>query len=122
MAAFKPWEDHSDRWKRSQLRKGLTPKRWDAWLRLSQKSRRDTDPYKYASGDSVRDQRRQALIDAAMANYKKQIAPKETKRIARNLRRMSNDQLRWTAKATSASLLKRVKMKPEPGRENLWWY
>ncbi len=122
MAAFKKWDDHSERWKRSQLRKGLTPKRWDSWLRLSQKSKRDTDPYKYASGDSVKDQRRQALIDAAFANYKKHIAPKETRRISRNLRKMTNDQLRWTAKATSKSLRNRVNQKPEPGQINLWWY
>jgi hypothetical protein len=123
MAAYKPWDDHSARWKASQRRKGLTPKRWDAWLKLSASTRRATNIEKYALGVSVKDQKRQGLLDAALANTKKQHGSKvEDWRVRRGLRKMSNDQLRWTAKASKAALVNRAKRRMGPGEINLWWY
>ncbi len=123
MAAYKRWDDHSVRWKKAQERKGLTPKRWDAWLKLSAATRRQTNIEKYALGVSVSDQKRQGLLDAALANTKKQHGSKaEDWRIRRGLRKMSNDQLRWTAKASKTALVNRAKRRMGPGEINLWWY
>lgn len=64
-ALVKPFGDHSQRWQREQLRKGIDPKKWDRWRKLSPKSRKATNPYEYAKGTTVRDQLRRPLLDAA---------------------------------------------------------
>lgn len=64
-ALVKPFSEHSRRWQREQLRKGIDPKKWDRWRKLSPKSRKATSPFEYAKGTTVRDQLRKPLLDAA---------------------------------------------------------
>ena len=64
-AQVKPFGDHSQRWQKEQLRKGVDPKKWDRWRKLSPKSRKATNPTDYARGTTVRDQIRKPLLDAA---------------------------------------------------------
>jgi hypothetical protein len=64
-AMVKPFGEHSQRWQREQLRKGLDPKKWDRWRKLSPKIRKTTNPFEYAKGTTVRSQLRAPLLDAA---------------------------------------------------------
>lgn len=64
-AMVKPFGDHSQRWQREQLRKGIDPKKWDRWRQLSPKVRKATNPSEYAKGSTVREQLRKPLLDAA---------------------------------------------------------
>ena len=61
----KPFGDHSPRWQREQIGKGVDPKLWDRWRSLSAKARKGTDPAAYAKGKPVRQQLRAPLLDAA---------------------------------------------------------
>lgn len=61
----KPFGDHSQRWQREQIRKGIDPKKWDRWRKLSPKVRKATSPFEYAKGNTVRTQLRRPLLDAA---------------------------------------------------------
>lgn len=61
----KRFRDHSTRWQRAALRRGVDPGKWDRWRTLSSKSRKVTDPYEYATGKPVREQIRSQLLDAA---------------------------------------------------------
>lgn len=64
-AMVKSFGDHSPRWQREQLRKGIDPKKWDRWRKLSPKTRKSTNPFDYAKGQTVREQIRKPLLDAA---------------------------------------------------------
>jgi hypothetical protein len=64
-AQVKRFKDHSPRWQRDALRKGIDPAKWDRWRKLSPKIRRATNPTDYASGVSVRAQLRTPLLNAA---------------------------------------------------------
>lgn len=64
-AMVKPFGEHSQRWQREQLRKGIDPKKWDRWRKLSPKARKATNPTEYAKGTTVREQLRNPLLDAA---------------------------------------------------------
>lgn len=64
-AQVKRFKDHSPRWQREALKRGVDPKRWDHWRSLSPKTRRVTNPTDYAKGQTVRAQVRGPLLDAA---------------------------------------------------------
>jgi hypothetical protein len=64
-ALVKPFGEHSQRWQREQLRKGIDPKKWDRWRKLSPAARKATSPFEYAKGVTVRSQLRKPLLDAA---------------------------------------------------------
>lgn len=64
-AQVKRFNDHSARWQREALKRGVDPKRWDHWRTLSAKTRKATTPTDYASGQSVRAIVRKPLLDAA---------------------------------------------------------
>lgn len=66
--AFKKFSEHSQRWQREKLRDGVNPARWNAWNRLSEKSRKSTTPTAYGQGQSVREQVRAELVDKAATN------------------------------------------------------
>lgn len=59
----KPFREHSQRWQREARAKGLDPRKWDRWRKLSPKSRKATAPASYASGEAVAFQVRKALLD-----------------------------------------------------------
>jgi len=65
MAQRKRFGEHSRRWQREALRKGIDPHKWDQWRKLSSRSRKATSPVEYATGTSVRTQLRKPLLDAA---------------------------------------------------------
>lgn len=63
----KRFRDHSPRWQREALKKGIDPSKWDRWTKLSPKSRRVTNPNVYATGEGVLAQIRAKLLDDATA-------------------------------------------------------
>lgn len=65
-AQVKRFRDHSARWQREALKKGIDPKKWDRWRSLSPKVRKATNPTEYASGNTVRSQLRAPLLNAAV--------------------------------------------------------
>lgn len=65
-AQVKRFRDHSARWQREALKKGIDPKKWDRWRSLSPKVRKATNPTEYASGNTVRTQLRAPLLNAAV--------------------------------------------------------
>lgn len=64
-AQVKRFRDHSARWQREALRKGIDPAKWDRWRKLSPTVRKRTNPTDYATGQSVRAQLRTPLLNAA---------------------------------------------------------
>lgn len=121
---YKKWEDHSPRWQREQTRKGLDKKRWNNWLKLSEKTRKASDPSDYAAGKSIADQAKARKLDAA---FKKLIALKPAGRptafIRRNVERMTEKDLNWTIKATPDQIRARARQKNIPGYvRNPFWY
>lgn len=66
-AQVKRFKDHSPRWQREALRKGVDPALWDRWRKLSPKVRKATNPTDYSTGKSVRNQLRAPLLNAATA-------------------------------------------------------
>lgn len=64
-AQVKRFKDHSPRWQRDALRKGIDSVKWDRWRKLSPKVRKATNPVDYATGKTVRTQLRAPLLNAA---------------------------------------------------------
>jgi len=65
-AQVKRFRDHSARWQREALKKGIDPAKWDRWRTLSPKVRKATNPTQYATGQTVRSQLRAPLLNAAV--------------------------------------------------------
>jgi hypothetical protein len=65
-AQVKRFRDHSARWQREALKKGIDPAKWDRWRTLSPKVRKATSPTQYATGQTVRAQLRAPLLNAAV--------------------------------------------------------
>lgn len=122
---YKRWEEHSTRWQREQSRKGLDKKRWNAWLKLSNKTRKETSPNAYAAGKSVANQRRErkeiqaAKRIKAASRYKSRQASVE-----RNVSKMTEQELDWTIKATDRQIRVKAGDKKLKGQRggNPWWY
>ena len=121
---YKKWEDHTPRWQREQSRKGLSQKRWNAWLKLSEKTRKTTDPRQYASGKGIADQRRERKIQQAVARIRSATPQSaRTSVIQNNVRKMSDKDLEWTLKASPKSIRQRASNKHVQGYPtNPWWY
>lgn len=118
----KRWDAHSERWKREQTKKGLSKSKWDSWFKLSAKSKQIADPYKYAAGMSVAEQRVVKAKSAALANIKKHFPQARTGTVSLGIEEMTSEQLRWTAKASAAQIRRRAANKVSPGTRNPWWY
>lgn len=122
---YKKWEEHSPRWQREQSRKGLDKKRWNAWLKLSDKTRKVTTPNAYAAGKSVANQRLEGKIKRAtekMLTVQFEVRPAV---VRRNVARMSEKDLDWTLKASAKAIRMRAGDKSVKNRyngSNPWWY
>lgn len=121
-APRKRWDDHSARWKRERTREGLSKARWDAWFKLSIRSRKVADPYRYARGESVAFQRRFAAEEKALANMKHHFPLGRESTMVLGVQSMTAAQLKWTATASGMAMRKRAKAKPMGGERNPWWY
>lgn len=121
---FKKWDDHSPRWQREQSRKGLDKGRWNAWLKLSDSTRKGTDPRKYAAGQSIAGQRRERKEQEAVRRIQSSASRKaRSSTISHNVHRMSDADLDWTLKASPQSIRKRAAMAKVSGYpKNPWWY
>lgn len=120
-APRKRWDEHSERWKRDKTRQGLSKRRWDAWFKLTPKSRKVADPYKYAKGESVRTQRTSQLQEAAFKHMVTTFPQARHATVRLGVQEMTNEQLRWTIKARAAQLAGKARIKYTAGR-NPWWY
>lgn len=122
---YKRWEEHSTRWQREQSRNGLDKKRWNNWLRLSDKTRKTSDPVSYATGKTIANQRRERKERLAASKIKAATRVKHrTATIEANVKRMSDKDLDWTLKATDKQIRARAgdkSIKAARGR-NPWWY
>lgn len=127
MATRKPWEAHSERWKRKAAREGLSPRRWNAWAKLSPKSRAQTDPRKYAQGQSVGQQtieKKRAIAVAAIMSAKSGVAREFT--VRRGVQAMPTAELTKLGKLSAGQLdeyITRKARQPMPtGQRNPYWY
>ena len=121
-APRKKWDAHSERWKREQSKKGLTRAKWDAWFKLSAKSKAVADPYKYAQGVSVADQRRTSAEKAALDNMLTHHRAGREATMLLGIKAMTAKELRWTAKANGAQLRAKASIKMVERERNPWWY
>lgn len=121
---YKKWEDHSPRWQREQSRKGLDQSRWNAWLKLSDNTRKQTNPSKYAAGQSIAGQRRERKEKEAAKKIEASATRKgRSSTIAHNVKRMTDADLDWTLKASPQAIRKRASMAKVYGYpKNPWWY
>ena len=121
---YKKWAEHSSRWQRQARKEGLTPQRWDGWLKLSPSTRNETNPRKYAAGQSVAQQRRERKEQLA-AQRIASATPRGSRPsvIQRNVKRMSDTDLEWTLKASGKDIRQRASQKSVTGYpSNPWWY
>ena len=120
-APRKRWDEHSDRWKREKTRQGLTKSRWDRWFKLSPKSRKIADPYKYAKGESVREQLRSPLEQSAYVNFVTQFPTARMSTVRLGIAAMTPKQLKWTATANAAQIAGKARAKYTTGRNPFWY-
>ncbi len=123
-APRKNWDSHSERWKREKEKQGLSRSKWDSWFKLSAKSRATTDPYKYARGQSVADQRRVKLEKEALAHLKRSRPHGRVSMMQLGVSTMTTEELKWTIKATPMQLSKRAQNRSliNDAGINPWWY
>src|SRR5689334_12368755 len=121
---YKKWEDHSQRWQREQSRKGLDKRRWNAWLKLSDSTRKHSDPSKYAAGQSIAAQNRERKEREAVKKIKSAATRHaRSSTIVHNVHRMTDADLDWTLKASPNAIRKRASMGKVTGYpKNPWWY
>jgi hypothetical protein len=127
MATRKAWDDHSERWKRQASREGLDPHRWNAWRKLSPKSRAKTDPRRYAAGESVQkqnlDKLQRAAVSAIMA-AKGGDAREFT--VRRGVQKMSSRELNKIGQLAPGPLgdyiTRKARQPMPPGVRNPYWY
>lgn len=122
---YKKWEEHSPRWQREQTRKGLDKKRWNAWLKLSNKTRKVTTPDAYAAGKSVANQRLEGKIRRVIDKMMNVQFDVRAATVRHNARNMSEKDLDWTLKASPKAIRARAgdkSIKSKYGGRNPWWY
>lgn len=121
---YKRFEQHSQRWQREARKEGLTPQRWNGWLRLSDKTRKETDPRKYAAGHGIaaqRVERKQQLAERAIMRAAGNRGRKSS--VHRNVGKMREGDLDWTIKTGPENIRKRASLKSVPGYAfNPWMY
>lgn len=118
------WEEHSRAWRAKAASEGMTRQRYNAWLNLSPKTQRTTSQREYGTGKGVPEQNREKLERDALQNMLRaasgQARPSFVKK---NMSKMSNEELRWTKKATPNQIRYRAAKKNVPGHAiNPWWY
>ena len=121
---YKKWEEHSPRWQRENSRKGLDKSRWNAWLKLSNTTRKQSSPSKYAAGQSIAGQTRERKENEAVKRIQAAASRKaRSSTIAHNVHRMTNADLDWTLQASPQAIRKRASMaKMSSYPKNPWWY
>lgn len=122
----KRFAEHSARWQREAKRDGISPKRWDAWLKLSDKSRRESDPRRYAKGESVAAQRMDTKREQAATKILQAFAvDARVSTVRRGVQGMSNAELNAVLKRSGIKLKDFVRTKARvsvPGKLNPFWY
>ncbi len=118
----KRWADHSPRWKREASRDGMTPQRWDRWLRLKTDVKAETDPRRYAAGVPIPTLIHEYLSPKATDRMLQMKATARLSTIAAGVEEMTIAQLRWTIKAPAQDISRRARRKYPPGERNPWWY
>lgn len=122
MAIRKRWEAHSARWQREHAKRGETRTRWNAYLKLSTKTRKTVDPDAYARGISV------AHVwfgDTYSAAFKKMTEDMfgRVKTVVKGLAVMTTEELSWTAKASDVAISNRARNTRYVRQGiNPWWY
>jgi hypothetical protein len=120
-APRKSWDDHSDRWKRQAKREGLTPGRWNRWLRLSPKTRKETNPREYAKGESVPRQRRTKLEKGVIERLN-QFRGIRKSTVQHNVESLADKDLKWLNNAPVDDIRERAGRKRFSGTSNPWFY
>jgi hypothetical protein len=119
----KSWDEHSPRWKREKTKQGLSKERWDGWRKLAVKTRRETDPVKYARGQTVADIRRETLESAAMKHMINTLGSRVRRStIIQGVSIMSSEELRFAGTASRDQLKKRASRKMSGTARNPFWY
>lgn len=118
------WEDHSRAWRAKAAAEGMTAKRYNAWLSLSPDTQKKTSQREYAAGKSVPVQHRESLEREAVKSILRASGGQARPSFVRkNVGKMTNDELKWTTKATNNQIRSRASRKPKPGQvTNPWWY
>lgn len=122
MAIRKRWEDHSARWQREHTKRGETRSRWNAYLKLSTRTRKTVDPNAYAMGISVANVRFGSTYSAAFKKMTEDMFGR-VKTVVKGLSVMTAEELSWTAKAPDEAIIRRAR-NPRYVRQgiNPWWY
>lgn len=103
----------------------MSPKRWNGWLKLSEKTRKESDPRKYAAGKSIAAQSRERKESLAAKRIKQAVPNGRTSVINHNVQRMTDKDLDWTLKASPKDIKSRASnktYKTNYGGTNPWWY
>lgn len=70
----KRFGEHSQRWQKEARAQGISPTKWNKWRRLSESTRKATNPTDYAKGKTVAtfrtEQKQQAVYDSLAAVHK----------------------------------------------------
>jgi hypothetical protein len=122
MAIRKRWEDHSLRWQREHTQRGESRSRWNAYLKLSAKTRRTVDPNAYAKGISVP---RFMAAETYRSAYVKMTEDMfgRVRTVVKGLALMTAEELSWTARASDEAISRRARNQNYIRQGvNPWWY
>jgi len=122
---FKRWEQHSPRWIREHSKKGESKTRWNRWFKLSPKSRKASNPAKYARGESVLQQRKDSLFSRTVRAMSDKIMFARRATIEAGIALMSPSEMLWTINADQMAIRGRARNTRNAvthGGRNPWWY
>lgn len=123
---YKRFEEHSERWQKQARKEGIDSTRWNGWLKLSEKSRKESDPRKYGAGQSIgtqRIERKRAKAEQRINAARQGVERRRQSVVHYNVGRMMEKDLDWTMQATPQQIRERASKKTVPGYDsNPWWY
>ncbi len=87
----------------------MTPRRWDAWFKLSAKTRKETDPRAYAKGVTVAVQRRERAESVAIARLSRLSYKSRVATIRQNVKQMTTTELRRILNMSDSDVKRRAR-------------
>lgn len=129
-AQVRDWDSHSDRWKATQRKRGVSPQRWNAWRKLSPTARKKSSPQRYGAGESVASQARNDLVESVVDKLHQRAldrspTPVDRRAVQRNVKRVSSRHLRRIERMNAEQLeadAERMSKRAHTGVPSPYWY
>lgn len=125
----KRFGEHSQRWQREARKQGMTARKWNKWRKLSEPTRKATNPYDYSKGKTVtafRTEKKQQAVYDSLANVHKDNAKFRPRTVRERVKQMSLEQLNKILSFKSTSGLtefirEQLRLVPR-GEDSVYYY